>query len=203
MRVCAALAPLMLSAVVRRRSRSTALGREPGDRCENVEWARGLLRVFDMSRSGMRTMILFGWLVACSTNEPAGGRPTTVTRVELPAACALGVSGTLATVSDTADGVALTLLTTPDKVDELRERARHAAEIHGPGAKRGVGHDGAHGQGRHHGLEAYQLPPFNAVETDVEAGARITLVPASGTDLAELSSRATEAVRRMNASSCR
>jgi hypothetical protein len=147
--------------------------------------------------------LLFG-LAACTTaTEPTAGKPTTVTQGQLASGCPLGVAGTLATVSETEDGVALTFLTTPDKLDELRERARHAAALHGPGAKMGVGHDGSHAQGGHHGLQGLQLPPSRGLASDVEAGARITLTPIDAADRSALLTKATDGVRRMNAAACR
>jgi hypothetical protein len=155
------------------------------------------------ARSMIKLGLLFA-LAACSTaTEPVAGKPTMLTQGQFVGGCPLGVAGALATVSETDDGVAITFLTTPDQLDELRERARHAAALHGPNAKLGLGHDGAHGQGGHHGLQAFQLPPCHAVASDVEAGARITLVPADAADRAVLIAKATDGVRRMNVLACR
>jgi hypothetical protein len=138
-------------------------------------------------------------LVHCTTTQSA--RTSSIdTAIK---GCSFGVPGALGTFDETDEGVSLTILGPPDRVPELRERARHAAAIHGPGAGFGPGHEGQHGQGDGHGLQAMQLPPMRATVTDVEAGARIVLIPVDATDRARLATRAEDGVRRMNAAACR
>jgi hypothetical protein len=160
-------------------------------------------RAVNMNIQFMMKLGLVFTVAACSTaTEPTAGKPTTITQVQIATGCPLGVPGTLATIAETEDGVAMTFLTTFNRVDELRERARHAAALHGPSAKIGLGHEGAHGQGGQHGLQAMQLPPSRVAEMDVEAGARLTLVPVDGAERNMLVTKATDGVRRMNASAC-
>ncbi len=157
-----------------------------------------------MKNGTMWTLALVASLAGCTTStEPSAGKPTTLTAARMPTGCPLGVSGALATVDDTADGVGITFLVASDRLDELRIRARHAAAMHGPDAHLGPGHAGEHGTGGQHGLQAMQLPPSRATTNDVEAGARILLVPVDPADREALVAKVHEGVRRMNVSACR
>ena len=116
--------------------------------------------------------------------------------------CPLGVPGATVDVEETPEGVAL-VFTSPQHEGELRERARDAAAMHGPGAHVGAGHDGTHGSGGQHGLQAMQLPPARAVVVEVAGGARIDLVPADAEDRGALVTKAREGARRMRDAACR
>lgn len=125
---------------------------------------------------------------------PLASAPTTTAAEST--GCPLGVEGARVEATDTPDGVAL-VFTTQTRVNELRTRARTAAEMHGAGQQQGVGHDGVHGQGGHHGLHAMHLPPARATVTDVTDGVRIDVVPLAATDLALLREHARDGARRV------
>lgn len=133
---------------------------------------------------------------ACSTSTQKG--ETTVTRAESPRGCPLGVPGAQVTVEDTLDGVAMTF-TSKDKTDELRARARTSAAMYGP-QQAGIGHEGQHGQGGHHGLQPMQMPPVYTSTEDVENGARIRLAPVDPNDLGTLRAKARERAAAMSQS---
>jgi hypothetical protein len=140
-------------------------------------------------------------LVACSsTNEQRVGRPTTLTQAEATGGCPLGVLGALVTAEETTDGVILTFLAPPDRVAELRMRARDAAAMYGPDARKGMGHEGHHGEGGQHGLQLLQMRPVHATFSEVDSGARIVLVPVDINDKALIGGQARERARAMNTS---
>lgn len=91
----------------------------------------------------------------------------------------------------------LTVVTDNDVAD-LRKRARAAAEMNGPGAHKGPGHEGLHGTGGRHGLQSMQLPPMRAVVEDVDRGARISLTPVDAADVPRLRASIQDRVRDMN-----
>jgi hypothetical protein len=151
------------------------------------------------TQSWTKLGLLFSLAACTASTEMRAVRPTTLTQAP-SSGCALGVAGALATVDETDKGVSLTILSPADRIDELRGRARHAAALHGPGAREGLGHDGAHGKGGQHGLQAMQLPPATGTFAEIEGGARITLVPADAADKDKLVAKAREGAHRMNAS---
>ena len=125
---------------------------------------------------------------ACSTSgQPpiaVGGRHPP--RPEPSTTCPFGVRGARVRMSDTEDGVVLALRAFGD-VGELRRRAHDAAAIYGPGAHRGLGHDGAHGGGHQHGLGLAHLGvPVEAEAKDTPEGALITVRPKAASDLARM-----------------
>jgi hypothetical protein len=134
--------------------------------------------------------------LACASDPPPKPIDPTTTAATAAVGCPLGVEGARVTVEDTADGVALTF-TTLSRVDELRTRARTAAEMHGAAQQQGTGHDGLHGQGGHHGLHAMHLPPATGTVQDVADGARILLVPLDLADLARLREHARDGAARV------
>lgn len=147
-------------------------------------------------------VLLFG--TACTEGtEGQTGRPTTVTQATAALGCPLGIEGALASSVRVERGVFLTLLTTPEKLDDLRLRARHAGSVHGPDARVGLGHDGKHGEGGGHGLQAFQLPPFDATVFDIESGVVIALMPVDAADGPVLVERVANGVHRMNATPCK
>ncbi len=144
-------------------------------------------------------LVVLAALAACTsatTERPAERPPSTV------GACPLGVPGASVDLQETPQGVAL-VFTSPEHVDELRERARYAAAMHGPDAHLGAGHDGSHGSGGQHGLQAMQLPPVHAAVVDVDGGARIELVPTDADDRVALLEKTRDGVNRMRTSACR
>lgn len=120
-------------------------------------------------------------LVACTKADPPARSTASVTSAETTA-CPLGVPGAHVIVEDTDVGVIMTFTATADRLADLRERARDAAALHGPGQRLGKGHDGHHASGADHGLKAMQLPPTFAGEEDIDGGARIRFTPADAAD---------------------
>lgn len=97
--------------------------------------------------------------------------------------CPFGIRGARISMTDTEDGVLIELRAYGDVAD-LRRRAHDAAAMYGPGAHKGVGHDGAHGSGEHHGLGLARLGvPVRAEAADTPEGARIVVRPVAASDL--------------------
>ncbi len=140
-------------------------------------------------------------IVGCTSAQPPGPPPT-LTQGEPRGGCALGVSGAIARVTDTADGVVVTF-TSAENVNELRERANDAAAQHGPADGLGRGHDGRHGEGGDHGLQLFRGPALKSVAEDIPGGARILLVPKSSIDRALVLEKARERANAMNARTCK
>jgi hypothetical protein len=142
-----------------------------------------------MSARTIITIALVALGAACSTAATGKGE-TSLTNAPIHP-CALGVDGAEVAVEDTPRGVALTFTAAPDKLDELRARVQHAANMYGP-RKAGVGHDGQHGSGGHHGLMPMQMPPAYALAEDVDGGMKLRLFPVDEGDLAAIRGRARE-----------
>jgi hypothetical protein len=145
-----------------------------------------------LRRRILSTLIAVGFVVgfttfttSCSSEPPPPPRPLP-TRTE-KAACPLGVMGASVAVEDTPNGVALVVVSVGSSPNGssvvLRQRARDAAQLHGPFGRLGKGHHGRHQTGGHHGLHAFALPKAHATATDVERGARIEIVPEYPGDL--------------------
>jgi hypothetical protein len=97
--------------------------------------------------------------------EPVEPTPSTT--------CPLGLRGARVTLENTHDGADVVMTAFGDAT-ELRQRARDAAAMYGPGAHRGMGHEGKHGDGKQHGLGLATLGvPVVATEEDTKDGARI------------------------------
>lgn len=141
---------------------------------------------------------IFGLAVACAASTSPASPPTS------PAseACPLGVRGAVVSVESTKLGVALTFTAPPEQRTEIRLRAQTAAKMTGPGGHTGLGHDGHHAEGGHHGLRGLLLPTVEASASAVETGARIDLVPFDPADRAALEAEASRAVERMNSMPC-
>ena len=136
-------------------------------------------------------------LLACTEAQPPPATPAASIKSAPPAsACPFGVPGARVAYEDTAGGAQLTLSAAPDQLDNLRQRVRDAAAMHGTGKRAGQGHDGRHETGGSHGLRPMQLPPARAGEWDLDGGARIELIPYDEADLpvlrAKLRQRASE-----------
>ena len=119
---------------------------------------------------------------ACSS----GGPPFVVGLPQVPepsTTCPFGVRGARVRMSDTEDGVVIALRAYGD-IEEVRRRARDAAAMYGPGAHRGLGHDGKHGGGHQHGLGLGHLGvPVQAEAENIDDGARIIVRPKAASDL--------------------
>lgn len=144
------------------------------------------------------------FVAGCTASEPAPRNPegTTILQAQADAHCPLGVPSARVEVADTPGGVSMTFTASPDRIAELRARASDAAAMHGPGQRLGRGHDGKHGSGGEHGLQAMQLPPSHAGAEDIEGGARLNLRPVDPSDLGALRLKARERAAAMSAS-CR
>ena len=153
-----------------------------------------------MSTQTLTTIVLFALATACSTAATGKGE-TSLTNANAAPPCPLGVTGAEVVVDDTQEGVALTFSSSPEKVDDLRARARHAANMYGP-RKAGEGHDGRHATGGHHGLMPMQMPPAFAITRDVDNGIEVRLTPVDAKDLTVLRARARERAVAMS-TSCR
>ncbi|WP_394842353.1 hypothetical protein LZC95_35425 [Pendulispora brunnea] len=143
-------------------------------------------------------------LGACSAGtEWRTGSPTKVSAADLDTGCALGVPGAHLDVEETQGGLTF-VFTSRARVEELRTRVRHAAAMYGPESRQGLGHDGGHGHGGQHGLQAMQLPPARVVSVvDLEGGAGFLLVPVDAADKETLAIKSYSAAERMNTAACR
>ena len=140
--------------------------------------------------------LVIGASAGCAANQPPfhAGLPPLETD---STTCQLGDPGVRVRVEDVEDAVDVTVTTIRD-VDDLRHRVRDAAAMYGPGAHRGLGHHGKHGNGGHHGLRLAELrPTIKAVEIDVPSGAKIHVTPIESAKLdevrAEVRARAAQA----------
>jgi hypothetical protein len=105
-------------------------------------------------------------------------------------------------MSDADDGVVVALRGYGD-VTELRRRAHDSAAMYGPGAHRGLGHEGKHGSGEHHGLGLAQLGvPVRAEVEDTPDGARIVVRPVVATDLETMRKALHDREERARAGRC-
>lgn len=116
-------------------------------------------------------------LAACTEAQPPSQTAASIKSAPPPSSCPLGVQGARVIYEDTDTGGRLTFTAPPEQLDALRIRARHAAAMHGPGERKGEGHDGRHGMGDSHGLRAMQMPPAHGTEEDLDGGARVTITP--------------------------
>lgn len=128
-------------------------------------------------------------LAACTEAQPPPQTAASIKSAPAPSACPLGVAGARVIYEDTETGGRLTFTAPPDQLEDLQSRARDAAALHGPGQRRGQGHDGRHGMGGDHGLRAMQMPPARAEAQDLDGGARIDLSPYDTSDLPALRSK--------------
>lgn len=96
--------------------------------------------------------------------------------------CPFGFRGARVAIERTALGADVVIEGYGDPAI-LRRRARDAAAMYGPGAHRGMGHDGKHGDGERHGLGLAALGvPVRASEEDTTDGAIIHVVAAEPAD---------------------
>jgi len=96
--------------------------------------------------------------------------------------CPFGFAGARVAVENTNDGADV-IITGIGNAREIRQRAKDSAAMYGPGAHRGMGHRGMHGDGQRHGLGLATLSvPVRAIEEDIEEGARIHVTPVRAAD---------------------
>lgn len=141
----------------------------------------------------------------CAESAQPAAPPATLRSARATRACPFGVDGAEVLVEDTNDGATMTFTTTPDKLDDLRERVADAAAMHGPGEQVGKGHEpsmpGArHGDGDNHGLKAMQFPPMRAVADKVDGGMKLTLSAQDPADAQAIQGKARERAKAMAAS---
>lgn len=129
--------------------------------------------------------VLFVFAAGCTEATPPPRPPAAAAILAAPApsTCPLGVQGARVVYEETPEGAALVFTAPAEKVEELRDRARNASAMHGPGQKVGMGHDGKHGEGGVHGLKMMQMPPAYAGADEIEGGARIRVYPADVADV--------------------
>lgn len=155
-------------------------------------------------RLSVAIVTLFACLggAACSSS---GQPPFSVGRSPLPepsTTCPFGVRGARVRMSDTEDGVVIALRAFGD-VGQLRHRASDAAAMYGPGAHRGLGHDGVHGGGHRHGLGLAHLGvPVRAEAENTPDGAIITVRPQSPAELPRMRAALREREGRVRAGEC-
>lgn len=139
-------------------------------------------------------------ILACAPVPKQPPRPPPARPPPRPA-CPLGVEDATVVAENTADGIAL-IFTSSSHVQDLRERGRDAAKLHGPFGRLGKGHDDRHGGGSHHGLQAGALPQARASAEDIEGGVRVTLVPLDPSELESLRTRATARANKIATTPC-
>jgi hypothetical protein len=137
----------------------------------------------------------------------SSGRPTAVMarapNPEPSTTCPFGVRGARVSMTDTDFGVVLELRAYGGEVAELRRRAQDAAAMYGPGAHRGLGHDGVHGGGEKHGLGLAHLGvEVHAEAEDTPDGARITVRPVVASDLERMRKALHEREERARSGKC-
>lgn len=116
--------------------------------------------------------------------------------------CPFGIRGARVRTSNTDDGVAIAVRAYGD-IEEVRRRARDSAAMYGPGAHRGLGHDGKHGGGEHHGLALAELGvPVQAEARDTPDGAVVLVRPVEPTDLDRLRAALAKRVGRVRRGEC-
>ncbi len=131
--------------------------------------------------------------------------------------CPMQVPGTTVTSTDVEGGVAISFVTGPGAIPEVRQRVRHMAEMHNHHAAGGMtmgghasgppGNEHEHAAsgspapgGEHAGM--MMMPTATATAEDVETGARIVLRPSDPTQLAALRQHAQLHVARMARGEC-
>jgi len=147
-------------------------------------------------------LLAFVALAACAPEPrplvPAAGPPSSTAT-----GCPLGIPGAKISVEDVQRGVVVTLTATdPAVIDRLRKRVWDIAEQYGPGAHRGSGHDGTHGDGGGHGLRLSELPPINTSFQSWDAGARLHVLAVSDSDVRQVQIRMYERVEQAAAGKC-
>ena len=139
-------------------------------------------------RSGLAVMSLVVTLAGAGSGCSTSGRVPPFVAGDTPSpdpstTCPFGIRGARVSTSDTDDGVAITVRAYGD-LEEVRRRAHDAAAMYGPGAHRGLGHDGKHGGGERHGLGLAELGvPARAEALDTPDGALILVRPRQPADL--------------------
>lgn len=134
-------------------------------------------------------LIVLGVLLSACTEAHQAQPPmtpasATVVTPRATSTCALGVPGARVFFIETRPGARLLFTAEPSLLDELRRRVLQASAMHGPGARRGEGHEGHHGDGGRHGLQVVQMPPVRAEGSVFENGAFIDFVAVDPKDRA-------------------
>ena len=120
-----------------------------------------------------------------------------------PPSCPLGVVGARVAMEDTQAGVDLTLTAPAPLVEELRTRARDAAQLYGPAAHKGQGHYGKHMGAQRHGLRLTELPPVAATVENVDQGAKLHLTAkVAPEEVRDLQQRVHARVEKVQSSPC-
>jgi hypothetical protein len=149
--------------------------------------------------AGSLALALLG--AGCTALAIRGADPAALQSGTLIDACPLGVRGTRASVVDVPEGIAVTFVTQPPNVDELRLRVRDQARVNGPDRRRGRGHFGEHQGPRTHGLRLWTVGPLGTSVEDVSRGARLT-VRAEPADVVAIRRAIVERVARIESAGC-
>jgi len=140
---------------------------------------------------------------ACAPSPKNSGDPITHAYSAEVKACALGVPEThVIDVQDTPDGADVVFTTTAVHLVELRSRVHDQADMHGPDAHLGAGHEGVHGAAQGHGMRLWDMPVQRAKEVDIEGGARLVVVASDPAHVNELRTKVRERVARFDARDC-
>src|SRR5215831_18243796 len=98
--------------------------------------------------------------------------------------CPMQVPGAEVSISDTNDGIAVTITTSSGDVAELRRRVESMAKMHS--------NDGMHGN----------MMPFSVTSEEIQNGARLTLKPKDPAKLAEFRSTVRQHAEQMKKHDC-
>lgn len=124
--------------------------------------------------------------------------------------CPMAVPGTTVSAADTPQGEALTFVTSPGQVDDLRRRVRAMADMHNEhhagahaGMQGGMGQGGTMGGTGEGGMDGMKMPPpSRASAEDTEGGARLTVVPEDPAQVDQLRSTVRTHAERMQQDGC-
>ncbi len=116
--------------------------------------------------------------------------------------CPLGVPWTQIGTRPTAGGIAVTLATTPERVAELRRRARQQARASGIKRHLGDGHGGQHRGRRAHGLQLWALGAITTNVEDTQGGATLEVAPVDPAREQEIRERVERRVATLRAAKC-
>ena len=116
--------------------------------------------------------------------------------------CPLGVPWTQIATRRTEEGIAVTLSTTPERVAELRRRARQQARASGPHRHVGDGHNGVHRGPRAHGLRLWAVGAITTNVVDTDVGATLEVTPVDPVQQQEIRERVERRVATLQAARC-
>jgi hypothetical protein len=145
-------------------------------------------------------------LAGCAHSAPtAASAPAPAKAGAMLATCPMGVPGTTVAAADQANGSTITF-TTPDQVAELQRRVHAMSAMHnqhhGDGGMKHGGMKGGGMMGGGMGMGGMMMPDSNATVTDLETGARITVMPKDPADLQKLQAAVRMHAQHMQKEGC-